>query len=245
MARTGEMVPGSPPSPSVQDPRVRVRDNLLIALTFAAGVVDAVSYLGLGQIFTANMTGNVVFLALAVGGGHLATALHSIGALAGFCLGALLAGQILDRPRPADAWPRKVTTVLFAELACMIAFAGIWALTGGEAGTAAVYLLIGLSSVGMGLQNAAARHLAVVGLTTTVITTAITGFMVDLPALGVSGSTQRRTGWAVIALFSGAAVGAGLMLHATAIAPAVTVIAVGSVVVYASWRFRETPATAV
>ena len=84
--------------PTVEDVAGRRRDALLLALTFAAGAVDAVSYLGLGQIFTANMTGNVVFLALAVGERSLLTALHSVGALIGFCLGAIVAGRILARP---------------------------------------------------------------------------------------------------------------------------------------------------
>jgi uncharacterized membrane protein YoaK (UPF0700 family) len=40
----------------------RVRDGLLLTLTAAAGSADAVSYLGLGRVFTANMTGNLVLL---------------------------------------------------------------------------------------------------------------------------------------------------------------------------------------
>ena len=41
------------------------RDRLLLALTFAAGSVDALSYVGLSRVFTANMTGNAVLLGLA------------------------------------------------------------------------------------------------------------------------------------------------------------------------------------
>src|SRR4029450_7336376 len=36
--------------------------TLLVVVTFTTGVMDAVSVLGLGDVFTANMTGNVVFL---------------------------------------------------------------------------------------------------------------------------------------------------------------------------------------
>jgi uncharacterized membrane protein YoaK (UPF0700 family) len=209
------------------------RDALLIGLTFAAGVVDAVSYLGLGQIFTANMTGNVVFLALAVGHRSLLTALHSVAALMGFCLGAVVAGQLLERPRPSGIWPRRATWVMCGALVCLSAFAWIWAVVGGEPGATLLYVLIGLSSLGMGMQNAAARHLAVQGLTTTVITTALTGFMVDLPALGISGTAQRR-GWsAVVALFSGATIGAALIVYARAFAPLVTVVTVAIVTVAA------------
>ena len=42
------------------------RDLLLLGLTWAAGFVDAVSYLGLGNVFTANMTGNTMLLGIAL-----------------------------------------------------------------------------------------------------------------------------------------------------------------------------------
>jgi uncharacterized membrane protein YoaK (UPF0700 family) len=233
---------GSVPPPSVRasaetteaSREERARDALLIGLTVATGVVDAISYLALGHIFTANMTGNVVFLALAVGQRNLYTALYSAAALGGFCVGAIVAGRVLLRPRPGAVWPRHVTLVLSGELACMAAFAALWTAAGGNTGGAGViYLLIGLSSSGMGMQNAAARHLQVPGLTTTVVTTALTGLMVDLPALGVSGSVSRRAVWAVLALFAGAAVGATLVTYYRPMAPFVTVIAVAIVVAVA------------
>jgi len=43
---------------------IRVRDLLLMALTFSSGAIDAISYLVLGKVFTAFMTGNIVFLGL-------------------------------------------------------------------------------------------------------------------------------------------------------------------------------------
>jgi hypothetical protein len=41
----------------------------LLVLTFSTGLVDSVSYLGLGRVFTANMTGNIVLLGFGVAGG--------------------------------------------------------------------------------------------------------------------------------------------------------------------------------
>jgi uncharacterized membrane protein YoaK (UPF0700 family) len=231
--------PGAPPVASARkDTAGRTRDALLIGLTFATGVVDAVSYLGLGQIFTANMTGNVVFLALAVGERSLLTALRSAAALFGFSLGAVVAGRLLIDPRPSGIWPRRVTPLLGIEAACLIIFAAAWVAVGGEPGTSGlIYVIIGLSSIGMGVQNAAARHLAVPGLTTTVITMSLTGFMVDLPALGISGSSQRRAIWTVIALFSGAAIGAALLVSDRLLAPLVTVVTVGTVAAIAYVAF--------
>jgi uncharacterized membrane protein YoaK (UPF0700 family) len=215
------------------------REALLIALTFAAGVVDAVSYLGLGQIFTANMTGNVVFLALAVGERNLPTALRSAVALISFGVGAVVAGQLLRRPRPAGVWPREVNWLLWGELTLLAIFGGIWLASAGQPGDELLYLLIALSAIALGLQNAAARHLAVPGLTTTVVTTTLTGLMVDLPALGIAGSAQRRAVWTVSTLFVGAAVGASFIVYARPFAPLVTVAAVGGVTLAAYWFFER------
>jgi uncharacterized membrane protein YoaK (UPF0700 family) len=43
---------------------VGVRDLLLMTLTVSSGAMDAISYLALGKVFTAFMTGNIVFLGL-------------------------------------------------------------------------------------------------------------------------------------------------------------------------------------
>ncbi len=64
------------------------RDLLVLGLTWSAGFVDAISFLGLGSVFTANMTGNTMLLGIALGRGDLPGALRSLIALAGFCLGA-------------------------------------------------------------------------------------------------------------------------------------------------------------
>jgi uncharacterized membrane protein YoaK (UPF0700 family) len=230
-----------PSGPTIETRTAELRrEALLIALTFAAGVVDAVSYLGLGQIFTANMTGNVVFLALALGERNLLTALRSAVALLCFAVGAIAAGQLLRRPRPSGVWPREVNWLLWGELGLLALFAAIWVAAAGEPGNYLLFLLIVLSSVALGLQNAAARHLAVQGLTTTVVTTTLTGFMVDLPALGIAGTAQRRAVWTVTTLFSGAAVGATFIVFARPFAPFVTVAVVAGVVFFAYRFFHRT-----
>jgi uncharacterized membrane protein YoaK (UPF0700 family) len=62
---------------------------VLLVLTVVTGLVDAVSYLKLGHVFVANMTGNVVFLGFAIAGASGLSAAASIVALATFLLGAL------------------------------------------------------------------------------------------------------------------------------------------------------------
>lgn len=221
------------------DRQRRIRDVLLAALTFAAGVVDAVSFLGMGQIFTANMTGNTVFLALAAGQGNLLTALHSVDALIGFSVGAVLAGRVLGRTKGPGPWPVRVSWLIWGEFAFVAIFASDWVLQGGTPSGGQLYLLIGLSSVGMGLQSAAARHLAVPGIQTTVVTTALTGLMAEFAALGISGPDQRRWAVALLALFLGAVVGAALMVHARSLAPVGTAATLGFVSVFAAVSFRS------
>jgi hypothetical protein len=57
---------------------------LLLTLTVATGLVDAVSYLVLGLVFVANTTGNVVFLGFALVGAANLSVFASVVALAAF-----------------------------------------------------------------------------------------------------------------------------------------------------------------
>src|SRR5580704_4742714 len=70
---------------------------LLVALTAVTGLVDAFSYLVLGHVFVANMTGNVVFLAFAIAGVPGFSAPDSLVAIAAFGFGAIIAGRLAAR----------------------------------------------------------------------------------------------------------------------------------------------------
>src|SRR6266536_2335521 len=70
---------------------------LLLGLTLATGLVDAVSILALGRVFVANMTGNVVFIGFAAAGAPGFSLSASLSALAGFLLGALVGGVLTGR----------------------------------------------------------------------------------------------------------------------------------------------------
>src|SRR5438046_5388305 len=67
---------------------------LLFVLTIVTGLVDAVSYLKLGHVFVANMTGNVVFLGFAVAGAPDFSIPASLIAIAAFLVGALTGGRL-------------------------------------------------------------------------------------------------------------------------------------------------------
>jgi uncharacterized membrane protein YoaK (UPF0700 family) len=72
---------------------------MMVALTLLTGVVDAASYLELGHVFVANMTGNVVFVGFALAGAPGLSLVSSLIALAAFLLGARTGGAIGARLR--------------------------------------------------------------------------------------------------------------------------------------------------
>lgn len=94
---------------------------LMLVLTFSTGVIDAVGYLGLDRVFTGNMTGNVVILGMALVGANQLPVLGPSIALAGFMLGAVIAGRIL-KPEAAG-WSRRTTALLTAVGVAMTAVA--------------------------------------------------------------------------------------------------------------------------
>src|ERR1700751_4257539 len=79
---------------------------LLYLFTAVTGLVDAVSYIALGHVFTANMTGNVVFLGFALAGVPGVSALGSLTALAAFLVGALIGGRLATilAPLSGNRW---------------------------------------------------------------------------------------------------------------------------------------------
>ena len=67
---------------------------LLVCLTVVTGLVDAFSYLSLGHVFVANMTGNVVFLGFALAGIGEISVVASLVAVLAFALGATAGGRL-------------------------------------------------------------------------------------------------------------------------------------------------------
>ena len=72
---------------------------VFLGMTAVTGLVDAVSFLSLGRVFTANMTGNVVFMGFATARVPGLSVTLSLTALVSFLSGALLGGRIMARAR--------------------------------------------------------------------------------------------------------------------------------------------------
>ena len=183
---------------------------LLLLMTVVTGLVDAVSYLALGRVFVANMTGNVVFLGFSWAGDGSLSATASLAALAAFLLGALAGGELAAR-RGAHRGRHLAegAAVVVALLAAALVVAALaptpW--TG-----ATRYALVAPLGLAMGLQNATARALAVPDATTTVLTLTLTGLAADVRRPGGSPRTSRRVA-SVLAMLVGALLGGLLVLH--------------------------------
>ncbi len=181
----------------------------LIALTFSTGLIDAVSFISLGHVFTANMTGNIVLLGFAVGGATGPSAARSGASLLAFMAGALFGGMINVRH---SGWTQmrllKRAIVIEAVLLLMAAGFAASAGTKSEISPSLAYGLIVLMALAMGVRNAVVRKLAVPDLTTTVLTLTVTGIASDSSLAGGANPRWRTRVTAVITMFAGAAAGA-------------------------------------
>ncbi|MYV98579.1 YoaK family protein [Streptomyces sp. SID3343] len=200
--------------PGTDDPH-RPLPPLLVLLTVVTGLVDAVSYLELGRVFVANMTGNVVFLGFAFAGAPGLSVLASFAALGAFLAGAATGGRLGS----AFAVRRvRFLAIGVSVQSVLIAAALVVAATGAGIGTARRYAMILLLGLAMGIQNAVARRLAVPDLTTTVLSQTLTGFAADTRFVGGPGSRAGRRLLSALAMAVGAFAGATLVLRTDIVA---------------------------
>jgi uncharacterized membrane protein YoaK (UPF0700 family) len=219
---------------------------LLLTMTLVTGLVDAFSYLVLGHVFVANMTGNVVLLGFALVGTRGFSITASLVAIATFVIGAVIGGQLGSRfGNHRGHLLRNATLVQGISLLGGVVLAAI-ANTTPTVGYR--YGLIVFLAVAMGVQNATARKLAVPDLTTTVLTLTITGVAADSAILGGSGSKAGRRTLAVGAMLLGAVIGAALVIHGHIVYPlAIALVLIAFIAITAhslcrsrdSWAVRE------
>jgi uncharacterized membrane protein YoaK (UPF0700 family) len=179
----------------------------LALLTFATGVVDAASVLDLGHVFTANMTGNVVFLGFRLAGRESVSLVASACALSAFLAGAAIGGRMSRQPG-------RFRVVIGLEAAMLLAAAFV-AVTLGDTGSLREVLVALLASA-MGMQNAAVRRLGVADMTTTVLTLTLTGLAADSRLAGGASPHIGRRVASVLLMLSGALLGAWLLQRNTA-----------------------------
>ncbi|MFD1677363.1 YoaK family protein [Alicyclobacillus fodiniaquatilis] len=156
------------------------RNIFLVMLTMTSGCVDAISFLALGQVFTAAMTGNTVLFGLSLSHADGLSVMRYAVALLGFMLGAAVGAAILIRRRQNSGWSGIVTATLCMELAALVLFVVLIYILPPSALLHLNGLLILILSFAMGVQGVAARRIGVNAVTTTVITSTLTGLVETL-----------------------------------------------------------------
>jgi uncharacterized membrane protein YoaK (UPF0700 family) len=177
---------------------------VLLVMTAVTGIVDAVSYLGLGHVFTANMTGNIVLMGFRLGGASGISLSRSAIALFCFMLGAIAGGRMGRSLNPR----RSRISGLLAEAALLFVAAAI-----SFRATNAAMLdgVVASMAMAMGLRTAVVRKLGVADLTTTVLTLTIAGLAADSALTGDNNPRWRRRCAGVVCMLAGAAAGAALL----------------------------------
>jgi uncharacterized membrane protein YoaK (UPF0700 family) len=208
--------------------------TLLLILSVTTGLVDAVSVLGLGGVFTANMTRNLVFLGFAVAG---APGFHwplYVCALTLFVAGAIVGGRLtpLEERHGRPGWLIRIACL---EAGLLWTAASIDLL---HPSLLSNFPIIGLTAVAMGLRNATVRYLKVPDLTTTVVTLTLTGVAADSSLAGGANPNLARRLGALASILIGAVVGAVLVMSMRL---AVPLTLTGAVVLLATLALAREP----
>lgn len=197
----------------------KIAPYVFLGMTAVTGLVDAVSFLSLGRVFTANMTGNVALLGFATARVPALSVTLSLTALVSFLAGAVLGGRIMARAS-SDSHFRFAAQAFLLEIVLLTAASLCGIGYKGDVTEPSVQplALIALTALAIGARNAAVRKLAIPDLTTTVLTLTLTGIAADSSlARGNNVRLARRIG-SVVAMFAGAAVGAVVIRHSVAAA---------------------------
>jgi uncharacterized membrane protein YoaK (UPF0700 family) len=206
---------------------------LLLGLTVVTGLVDSFSYLVLGHVFVANMTGNVVFVAFALAGTPGFSLAASLAAIGAFSAGAVLGGRLSTSYGGNRGRLLVLVGGVEALLGTAAAIVVVMVHHPGSGG--ARYALIVVLGVAMGAQNAMARKLAVPDLTTTVLTMTLTGISADSRLAGGAGSKIGRRLVSTLSMFVGALVGSVLVVKVSKVAAMAVVLAVLVTVAVMAW----------
>ncbi|HZN84453.1 MAG TPA: YoaK family protein [Mycobacterium sp.] len=204
--------------------RQSVRDLLLVALTVASGAVDAISYFGLGKIFSAFMTGNLVFLGFGIAEIEGPDVVPVIVALSMFTVGAYFGLRFTTlRSNESGLWSPAVTVLLVLVAVAEASFLVAWLSTAEHPSTGIVDVLIALFSLAMGIQTAAVRSLGVQGIFTTAGTFTLVAFAGTFAGSRSRSEMPRLVG-VLLGLVAGAVAGGLLFLHARSYAPALPLV---------------------
>jgi uncharacterized membrane protein YoaK (UPF0700 family) len=204
----------------MRDPLTRT----LLILTFVTGIIDVVSFLALGQVFSAMQTGNVIFLGLGIAGVSGAPVLAPLIALLAFLAGGAAAALLTRTATPGAG--SRLRLAMTIEIVLLGIAALLAALIDVDPGEFSAYLLIAILSGAMGLRNTIARGIGDPNLATTVLNLTLGAFVSSTPT-GIAAESELSLRAAAIgAILAGAVAGALLLKVSLALALACAAAAV-------------------
>src|SRR5580704_17374812 len=219
-------------SPTQRFPRRhphRTRDVLLSVLALAAGSIDALSWLALGKVFSAFMTGNIVFIAVGLSSHDSVLALHAAIAVCAFGAGAWVTAALMPAQHPGALWPARVTVGLLACALVQVVFWVVWLAVGGHPGSTLAPALLAISACAMGMQTATAVALGVHAVFTTAATATWTVLVGDTSQWARTRPERRRLALVLGGTLLGALAGALLLAHARVWMPLLPALLTGGV----------------
>jgi uncharacterized membrane protein YoaK (UPF0700 family) len=220
---------------------LRIRDLLLNALTVSSGAVDAISFLALGKVFSAFMTGNIAFLGIRTGGAGGPGAVAVLSSMCGFAVGVYVSTRIVKPSEGPRLWPQRVTVALGVSLIAHAVFLAVWFATSGQPPVEIAHVLLGVWGLAMGMQSAAVRTLHVDGVFTTAATATIIFLAGDITNWSATAPERRRLAGVLVSLFLGATAGALLLVQAHIYAPVLPFVITGAAVTTAATVFAKAP----
>jgi uncharacterized membrane protein YoaK (UPF0700 family) len=192
----------------------------LVALTISTGSIDAISWFGLGKVFSAFMTGNLAFVGFRLASSNGPSLPRVLTSIAAFAIGAALSARVVRRTIGGErAWPPQVIVALAGSLVAETVFLAVWAAVGADPSARLGDFLIGLSALAMGIQTAAVFALGVRAVFTTAATATLAVLMGDFSEWPQSRGERWRLASVLGGLLIGAVVGTTLVVHAGAWAP--------------------------
>jgi uncharacterized membrane protein YoaK (UPF0700 family) len=204
------------------------RDRLLFMLSVSSGAVDAISFLALGKVFTAAMTGNFALFGLGITGNAGApSVILVLASIAGCVVGNYVAARIAspvshpaayrgEQPRVV-VWPHRTTHALGTSLLPHLCFVVIWFAT--RDGPDVRLALVAVWALAMGMQSAAVRSLDIGGVFTTAATATLIYLVGDFANRPGFGEEKRRLVGVLASMAIGATAGGLLLIHAPTYAP--------------------------
>lgn len=222
--------------------------------------MDALSLLGLGNVFTSALSGNTVLLGIAIVQGHIDEAILCSVVFLGFVPGAVFGAVFLRSVPKNSQWTSRFTQALAVEAVILLVLVLGLSSIGGMQATVLLVPLIILSAFAMGLQYSTMARLNIKGVTTTFVTSTIVNLACRLAvperlekgashvpkdenvaAASLSDQTNLFLGSVWVAYFAGALVSAKLSSWNRIAASLLSFSLVLAIVIFASLVIKLKP----